>query len=299
MTKRTSQGLGVFQVFLAALLWGTAGTFAKHLFNSHISPFDLAQARITLSFAVLLLTLALVDKKLLRIRLKDLPYFVIYGILGLAFNQFAYLFTISLTNVATAIFLQYLGPALMLVYGLAVKVEKPSPLKFLAVGASVLGGYLIVLGTSTGLGLSTLGLISGLLSAVLFAFYSIFGKYGLAKYNSWTLLTWGFGFGSLAWSFYQLPWMPLINNPQSIGQFLYIAVFASVIPFGLYLKGLQRLSAFKAGLIATLEPVTAAFSAFIFLNEVLNRMQILGCAFILIGIALVQVKDIPKKKHKR
>ncbi|HHV64908.1 MAG TPA: EamA family transporter [Peptococcaceae bacterium] len=292
--KKSTQALGVVQVFLAALLWGTAGTFAKYLFNSQISPFDLAQARITISFLFLVLTLAVIDRNLLRVSPRDIPYLMVYGIFGLAFNQFAYLFTISLTNVATAIFLQYLAPALMLIYGLMMKVEKPSILKFLAVGASILGGYLIVLGTSTGLGLSTLGLISGLLSAVLFAFYSIYGKRGLVKYNSWTLLTWGFGFGSLVWTLYQLPWMPLINNPHSIGQFLYVAIFASVIPFGLYLKGLQKLSAFKAGLIATLEPVIGAFSAFIFLKEVLNGMQILGCAFILIGIILVQFKNVNK-----
>lgn len=290
VAEKRRQGLGILQVFMAAFLWGTAGTFAKHLFNNNISPFELAQARITLSFLVLLLILLIMDRKLLRIELKDLPYFAILGMVGLGLTQFTYLFTISLTNVATAIFLQYLAPALILIYGLFRRIEKPSLLKFLALGASVLGGYLIVLGTTNGLGLSTLGLISGLTSALLFAFYSIYGKHGLTKYNSWTILTYGFGFGALGWAFYELPWVPVMNNQHALFQFLYIAVFATILPFGLYLIGLKNLSAFKAGLIATLEPVIGALSAFVFLGEVLNGIQLLGSGFILMGIVLIQVK---------
>lgn len=290
---KTKQGLGILQILIAAFLWGTAGTFAKSLFNNNISisPFDLAQVRITLSFLFLLATLLLFNRKVLRIGLKDLPYFLIFGIMGLAANQFTYLLTISLTNVATAIFLQYLGPALMLIFGLIMKTEKPGLLKFLALGASILGGYLIVTGTSTGLGLSTLGLISGLASAVVFAFYSIFGKYGLAKYNSWALLTWGFGFGTLAWSFYQFPWVPIINNQDVIYEFLYIGIMATALPFGLYFSGLKNISAFKAGIICTIEPVIGALSAFLFLGEILNWIQLSGSALILIGVILIQSKQ--------
>ncbi|NLP44973.1 MAG: EamA family transporter [Peptococcaceae bacterium] len=291
-TERKKQGVGILQVFMAAVLWGTAGTFAKYLFNNQISPFDLAQVRLTLAFIFLVGFITLFDRRLLRIDLRDLPYFIIFGIVGLALNQFTYLFTISLTNVATAIFLQYLGPALILIYGLLTKTEKPKKLKFIALAASVLGGYLIVLGTSTGLGLSTLGLISGLASAFVFAFYSVYGKYGLAKYSAWTLLVWGFGFGTLAWSLYQFPWVTIANNQSALPEFLYIAVLATAVPFGLYFQGLKNLSAFKTGLIATLEPVVGAFSAFLILGEILNWIQLLGCAFVLIGVVLIQAKQV-------
>jgi len=150
---------------------------------------------------------------------------------------------------------------------------------------------LIVLGTSTGLGLSTLGLISGLASAFLYAFYSIYGKYGLAKYSPWTLLVWGFGIGTLAWSFYRFPWVTIANNQSALPEFIYIALLATAVPFGLYLEGLKKLSPFKTGLIATMEPVVGALSAFVILGEVLNWIQVLGCALVLTGVILIQTKQ--------
>jgi len=291
-TESKKQIAGIFQVFTAAVLWGTAGTLAKYLFNNQISPFDLAQVRLTLAFIFLAGFMALFKRSLLAIELRDWPYFLIFGIGGMALNQFTYLFTISLTNVATAIFLQYLGPALILVYGLVTKTEKPQKLKFLALAASVLGGYLIVVGTSAGLGLSTLGLLSGLASAFVFAFYSIYGKYGLAKYSPWTLLTWGFGFGALAWCFYRLPWITIANNLNALPEFLYISLLATAVPFGLYFQGLKNLSAFKTGMISTLEPVVGAFSAFLILGEILNWLQVLGCALVLTGVILIQTRQM-------
>jgi len=322
--------IGVAQIFGAALLWGTAGTFSKYLFNNDITPFDLAQMRITLSFMLLLVFFAVHDglralkvkterqragvlggerarlqgagetgqgekgAGILRIRRRDIPYFLIFGLVGMMFNQFAYLFTISQTNVATAVFLQYMAPALILVYGLITRTEKLSVMKLAALAASLCGGYLIVVGTASGLGLSPLGLASGVAAAFAFAFYSIYGKYGLNNYNSWTILTWGFGVGAIAWLLYQPPWEILARYPDAWPHFLYIAVFATILPFGLYLKGLGNLTAFKAGLIGTLEPVIGAISAFLFLKEVLNVTQIAGCALILLGVILIQVARDPK-----
>jgi len=281
--------VGILQILGAATLWGTSGTFSKYLFNNEVAPNDLAQARLTMSFVVLFLAVGIFERRLLRIHWRDLGFMAVFGIAGLGLVQFTYLFAISSTNVATAIFLQYLAPALILIYGLLRGIEKPSWSKFMAVGLSLLGGYLIVIGTASGFALATIGLVAGLVSALGFSFYTIYGKYGLEKYNSWTLLTWGMFFGALAWWLYQPPAVLLIKyDSMAKLQFLYIAIAATVIPFGLYFKGLTNLSAFRTNLIATLEPVIGAVTAFIFLGETLSVLQSLGCMLVLGGVVLIQ-----------
>jgi len=285
----SKRGVGMLQILGAATLWGTSGTFAKFLFNNQVVPADLAQARMTMSFLILFLVLGIFNHSLLRIQWRDMGFMALFGIAGLGLVQFSYLFAISATNVATAIFLQYLAPALILIYGLVRGIEQLSGAKFAALGLSLFGGYLIVVGTSSGFALATIGIIAGLVSALGFAFYTIYGKYGLEKYDSWTLLVWGMFFGALAWCFYQSPTV-LITKYDSMGklEFLYIAIAATVVPFGLYFKGLKNLSALRTNLIATLEPVIGAITAFLFLGETLSLLQILGCLSVLGGVVLIQ-----------
>lgn len=296
LSRIPQQWMGMLQVIGAAILWGTAATFAKHLFNNDISPFDVAQMRLTLSFILLVLVLSIIKPKLLRIRRSDLGYLAIFGIVGLGLLQLSYLLALSLTNVATALFLQYTAPIIILLFGLILRTEALTGMKLAALSSSIIGGYLIVVGTSSGFGLNPLGVVYGLVAAFAFAFYSMYGKRGLKIYNSWTLLAWGMGFGSLVWCFYQPPWtLAMRYGGVAWLQFFYIAGIATILPFGLYFKGLQNLSAFRAGLIGTLEPVVGAISAFFFLGELLTRTQILGSVLILLGVALIQINALTQK----
>jgi len=290
----------VFQVLAAAALWGSAGTFAKYLFNNSIPAYDLAQVRLTLSFVILLLALAVFNRRLLRVGRRDLGYLAVFGTAGLGIVQFTYLLAISLTNVATAVFLQYLAPALVLLFGLLTRTERPSLLKALALTAAVLGGYLIVRGTAAGFGLHPLGLAAGLASAAAFAFYTIYGKHGLTGRNPWTILVWGMAFGSLAWSLYQPPWALIPRyDPHTWLAFAVFAAAATVLPFGLYFKGLARLSAFRTGLTSTIEPVVAAVTAFGFLGERMAPLQVLGCALVLLGVILIQISSKERAAENR
>lgn len=283
---------GLFFVLGAAVLWGISGTVAKYMFNNNVNPFDLVQMRLALSFIILFTFLYFTSRKSLHVAKNDRVYMVIFGLFGVAAVQFTYLFTISQTNVATAIFLEYLAPAFVLAYGLATGREKLALFNGTALLLALAGGFLIVRGNMTGgLAITTAGLISGLASALAFAFYTVYGKRGLRTYSPWTLLTWGMGVGALAWSFYRVPWITFINYDwHNWLFFLYIAVFATILPFGFFFEGLKYLSPVKTGIISTLEPVVAAVAAFAFLGEILAPMQIWGCISILGAVILIQLE---------
>lgn len=278
---------------MADIMWGLSATAAKYLFNRQVSPFDLVQVRLILSFVLLTAYLLIFNRSLLRINRSDIPYMIILGIFGVAIVQFTYYFTISQTNVATAVFLEYLAPVFILLYGLLAGKEKASAVKLLALVGAILGGFLMVKGTTgSGMAVTVPGLISGLASAISFAFYTVYGKYGLEKYSPWTLLTWGMGVGGAVWALYNPPWITF-SSYGTYGDwlfFVYIAVFATILPFGFFFKGLKYLSPVVAGITSTMEPVLAGILSFILLGEVLTFMQITGCALILSAVIMLQVK---------
>lgn len=283
---------GFLYILTADILWGLSATLAKYLFNRDISPLDLAQLRMVLSFMVLAAALAAINPKLLRIERRDIPYMVVLGTFGLAAVQFTYLYTISETNVATAVFLEYLAPIFILLYGLAARRESVSIFKLLALFSATFGGLLIVKGTTgQGMAVTVPGLISGLASAVSFGFYTLYGKYGLSKYSAWTLMLWAMGAGGLVWTVYQPPWVTFFSYDSSDWIFFfYIAVFATVLPFVFYFKGLNCLSPLVTGITSTMEPVIAGIMSYLILGEVLTPLQLAGCVLIIAAIALLQLK---------
>lgn len=92
----------------AAALWGISGVVAKALFNRRIEPWTLVEIRLSGSFLVLLLILVL-RRVPLRVPRRQLATLVLLG-LAMSAAQFSYYLAISLTDVSTAIFLQYTAP---------------------------------------------------------------------------------------------------------------------------------------------------------------------------------------------
>ncbi|MEW6727303.1 MAG: DMT family transporter [Bacillota bacterium] len=290
---------GFLFVAAAAMLWGLAGTVAKYMFNQDVRPVHVAEMRAVLSFLLLFVYLAVANRKCLWFARSDLLFMAVFGMVGVAGVQVTYLMAIKETNVATAIFLQYLAPALVLVYGVLRRAEQLTLCKLAALALAVGGGYLIVTGkVGGGLATTPLGLAYGLASAAFFAFYTLFGKKGLEKYGAWTLTVYGYGFAAVLWCFVQNPvgvW--LAYNWTERLFFVYIAVFATVLPFGFFFEGLKYLSPTKTGIISTLEPVVAAVLAFLLLGERLALMQIAGCGLILAAVVLIQTRPGAPEQH--
>jgi drug/metabolite transporter (DMT)-like permease len=71
---------------------------------------------------------------------------------------------------------------------------------------------------------------------------------------------------------------------------LYIAVFSTAIGYTLQAAGQRHAPPSDAAIILSLEAVFAALSGYLFLNEQLAAVQVLGCALIFGAVVLAQVK---------
>jgi len=72
---------------------------------------------------------------------------------------------------------------------------------------------------------------------------------------------------------------------------LYIGVMGTLVPFGLYLEGINLIRSTRASITATLEPITAGIISYIFLNEIMEIPQITGGVIVIASIILLQLNQ--------
>jgi drug/metabolite transporter (DMT)-like permease len=291
-TDREHAGVGYLYVALAALLFAISGTASKYLFNNGITAFQLIQLRTTLACAGLFIWLWAGHPPLLKIYVKDLPYFAGLGIFGIGSAQFFYLFAISKINVAAAILLHYTGPVFVFLYAVFVQKRRPGANSLLAVCGTLTGCFLVVGAYNLELlSLNKAGIMGGFLAAIAFAVYSIFSEHGMHKYTPWTVLFYGMLFAALMWNVLHPPLEAVFQRYTAI-QWLWIGfvgLCGTILPFGLYFEGIRRISPTHASLTATLEPISAGVIAALFLGEVMAPLQILGGLLVIVSILMLQL----------
>ena len=289
--KRT-EIFGYVYILVGTTLWGVSSVVAKFLFNIGLPPAELVLIRLTIATLALLLILLFFDRKRIMISLKDLPYFFILGFVGIAGMQFTYYYAISKIHVGPAILLQYIQPVWVSIYAFLFQREPLSKGKIVSLLLAVIGCYFVVGGYQFDLlRLNKVGIMSGVASSLFFTFYALYGEKGLKKYDPWTLILYGFGFGGLLYWILISP-MKFITGGYSLKMwiaFLYIAIFATLIPFGFYFKGIERVRATRASITATWEPLIAGFAAYIVLGEVLYPLQVLGGIGVIAAVFLLQI----------
>ena len=282
---------GYFFVMAAALLWASCGTTGKALFNAGMSPFVLVQTRVTLAAMIIILALALWRPSQLKIRPADLGHLFLFGGVFMALMQLSYFFAISKIQVAAAILVQYLAPVLVAGYSMLFWHERVTFLKVLALLLSIAGCYLVVGGYSLSLlGMNRSGIMWALLSALAFASTTLMGEKGLHQYNPWTMLAYGLLFSALTLNIVHSP-LSISSQTYTQGQWaslLYIVIFGTLIPFGLYLAGVNYIRSTRTIITATLEPISAAFMAFFALGESLSALQIAGGISVIAAIVMLQ-----------
>ena len=284
---------GYLYVILAAILWAISGSAAKFLFNNGVSSFQVAQLRITIAAGVIFLWFSIYRHSLFKIDTKDIFYFVILGFGAMALVQFTYLLAISKINVAAAILLQYLAPSFIAIYTIVFKREKPETRTLAAVMLAAGGCYLLVGAYRLNvLSMNKIGISSGIISALAFAWYSLQGEYGMKKYPPWTVLFYAMLFGAVAWNIFYPPFEAFVH-PYSVSEWiwiLYIGIMGTALPFGFYLKGVSLIRSTRACITATLEPITAGIISWLFLNETMEPLQICGGGLVIFSIILLQLK---------
>ncbi len=300
---------GYLLALLAAACWASGGLTAKWLFTAASSATDawplpplgiemdptvLSAARALVAFVVLLGYLLVADRPALKVKIRDLWFFGVFGVVGLAGVHFTYFKTISLTNVATAILLEYLAPVLVLVVSVLFLGHRFTWSLPVGVGFSIMGCAMVVGAIGgTGLVVSPQGVAWGLLSAVFFAAYSLMGSVAVKRFRPFTTLVYGLGFATLFWLAVigAGPVLAAFSDTRTFLAVFFMAVVSTVVPFAAFLSALRHIPPTNATVTSTVEPVIAGVGAYSLFGEALTASQMLGGVLVLIAIAVVQLSD--------
>lgn len=284
-------------------MWGLSGVVTSYLLrNRQMRPDDLLVFRTGFASVIMFLWLRMTAKSLIRVRLSDLPYFALLGAIGLVANQGLYYLALTQVSVGYALMLQYLSPIFLMAYGVSSKTERLTAGKLVSAALALSGVALMLIGQPGGLGkISWMGSLCAVGSGIGFAFYTAYGKHGLRRYDSRTMMAYAFLSSSAIWLLIRPPWKIdwAEYGISSWAFFLYLAAVATVLPFALYLASLKYLEASRTSLTSILEPVVAATAAWAWLGQSLWPLQIVGGVAVLVGVLMLQIESYWLSKTTR
>lgn len=297
MTRRPA--IGYVMILLAAVLFAVNGSISKVALTSGLEPERLTAIRVTGAFLVLFAVALLRDAPALKVTRRELPVLAVYGLIGVALIQYFYFVAILRLPVGIALLLEFTGPVFVALYSRVVLREPIRRRVWLALGLSLAGLALIVQVWRGGGGLDPIGLLAGMGAALALAFYYLAGQRLVRGRDPLSLTTWAFFFAAIFWAVFQ-PWwgfdagslaadaaLPHGNVPVGL-LVISIIVMGTTAPFLLALAALQHVSATRAGIVATAEPVIASAVSWMWLGEALTLVQMAGGLLVVTGVILVQ-----------
>ncbi|MBI4736309.1 MAG: DMT family transporter [candidate division NC10 bacterium] len=123
----------VLAVLTGATLLGSLGAWGRAIYRYEGDPMAVVTWRALIGAMTLAALLALFQPTLLRIRARDLPFFALYGFIGVTLNFWAYFSAVKFTTLAVAITLLYTYPAFVALMSALFLRERITSTKLLAV----------------------------------------------------------------------------------------------------------------------------------------------------------------------
>ncbi|HEW7217473.1 TPA: EamA family transporter [Streptococcus pneumoniae] len=288
---------GTLLTVVAGIAWGLSGTSGQYLMAHGILALVLTNLRLLIAGGILMLLAYATAKDKILVFLKDrksLLSLLIFALIGLFLNQFAYLSAIQETNAGTATVLQYVCPVGILIYSCIKDRVAPTLGEIVSIIFTIGGTFLIAThGQLDQLSMTPAGLFWGLFSALTYALYIILPIALIKKWGSSLVI----GVGMVIAGLVALPFTGVLQAdiPTSLDfllAFAGIILIGTVFAYTAFLKGASLIGPVKSSLLASIEPISAVFFAFLIMNEQFYPIDFLGMAMILFAVTLISLKDL-------
>ncbi|MFJ2112152.1 MULTISPECIES: EamA family transporter [unclassified Streptomyces] len=294
-SREKSVGLGL--ALLSALAFGGSGVAAKPLIEAGLDPLQVVWLRVA-GAAVIMLPVAWRHRTLLLRRPALLAGFGLFAVAGVQAFYFA---AISRIPVGVALLIEYLGPALVLLWVRFVQRRHVTRAAWVGVVLAV-GGLACVVEVWAGLSFDPIGVLLGLAAAGCQACYFILadqGSGGKDAADPLGVIAYGLLVGAAVLTVVARPWgmdWALLGGNvgmggSSVAAWLllgWIVLIATVLAYTTGVISVRKLSPQVAGVVACLEAVVATVLAWVLLREHLSAPQITGGAMVLVGAFIAQ-----------
>ena len=292
-SKKSGQNsgvLGTLFILLAGTCWGSIGIFVRRFNALDLVSMDIVAVRSVFTVIFMAGFLFFYNRKLLKIRLKDIWCFVGTGIISMVFFNYCYFGLIEVSSLSVAAVMLYTAPAFVMLMSAVLFHEKITPVKIIALIATFIGCCFVtgIFGSEVHLTISAI--LLGLGAGLGYALYSIFVRFALERgYHSFTINLYTFLLSAIACiplvSFSKI--FAVCTSSLSMGIFSVLCgLVTTVIPYIVYNFGLSSVETGKAAIIASIEPVVATlFGVFVF-HERLTAGNIIGIVLVLAAIVM-------------
>ena len=222
---------------------------------------------------------------------------IIYGLAGMMLCQYSYFQTIEWSNAGTATVIQYLGPALIVVWVCLQTKRLPEKKEVLGVILAVTGIFLIAThGNPTPLALSQKALIMGLISAVSVVIYTIKPARMQAEFDTPLILAWGMLIGGTALTIAFRPRNnKVIFDGETFTALAFIILFGTMAGFSMYMTGVKMIGSVKASLYSCVEPVASMVLTAVWMKVSFTTPDLIGTAFVIATIIILALPSPLKK----
>ena len=276
---------GYLYVLAAAILWGTLPLACRFVYSFGCDSLTAAAARAYFA-ALIFAVLFLVKGTFRQIKIKDIPFYIIYGITGVGGTFLFYMLAVERLSTAMASILLYTAPAFVILFSRIFYKEKITRTKLLALLGTTLGSALVlrVYDPSFFTG-NILNIFIGLLSGISYSLVTVLGKLAKKKaspeINSGLMII----FGSLIFLFIKPPTSIIVPHIPTLAGYIYLAAFGSVLPYILYLKGLSfGIDGGYASVTASVEPVVATLLCAAVFREGIEAFELIGIIAVFVSI---------------
>ena len=300
-TTKKETIIGTFLTIAGGILWGISGVCGQFLFqNKDVTASWLVPLRLVTAGFLLLCYYVIRDKgktfdiwKTKRNRID----IIIYGLAGMMLCQYSYFQTIEWSNAGTATVIQYLGPALIVVWVCLQTKRLPEKKEVLGVILAVTGIFLIAThGNPTTLALSQKALIMGLISAVSVVIYTVKPARMQAEFDTPLVLAWGMLIGGTALTIAFRPWNnKVIFDGETFTALAFIILFGTMAGFSMYMTGVKMIGSVKASLYSCVEPVASMVLTAVWMKVSFTTPDLIGTAFVIATIIILAIPTPLKK----
>lgn len=286
-----------FLLIFSSFFWSGNFFTGKLAYNNELSPFKLSFFRWFLALLILLpFTLSSI-KRDFNIYKKNIFLIIFISFLGVTvFNSFTYI-SLQTTLVINSSLMTSIAPVLIIGFSWLIFKTKTTSLQFIGIFTSLLGVLCIILKGNIS-NLLNLYFITGdiwmFIAVFSWGLYSVLLRKINPKLNQLATLEVMIIIGLIfIFPLYIFESLESDFLPTKITDFymiFYVAIFAGIISFFCWNKGVSLIGANSASLFLHLIPVFSSVWAIFFLDEIFSFYHLIGSIFIVLGIILSNFK---------
>ena len=274
----------------AAIIWGATAPIMK-LTLAQIPLFSLAFIRMIVASSILVILI----RKNLKVDKRDWPKFFACAIFGVTINLSLFFFGLKLTQAINASFLVAAVPIFTILAAHFFLKEKITT-RLIVAAVIALIGIIIIIGKPYAPleKTATIGNILLLLAGLSWVIHEIISKKLLKVYDGGVVAFYAMAIGAATfapfalWELWKNPgWISGVNFTGLAG-LTYGTLFASLLAYWAWQKGLALIPAGQASFFFYLDPISGVILAIILLGEKITPQLLAGGVAVAIGVVLAE-----------